>query len=1525
MLFSHLIGWGQTLVNWNTNNIATGTAFTPTSSPNVSVTINGSNFQSSTPKYNVANGSGSWNYTGLGLAADWPNTSSSITVTITITNPDCAYLTIPFYDINGDTGVPFEDKVVVQGYTEDNVTPITVNSTNYSWSNSSFCNGSLYLGGNPTVQNSVIGRCSNGAYNANSYGSINSVVNLTLKSQTSKIGKVVITYKESTTSNDINAFYSGTNPGVQNIVIGNITSTSLVTTVSAPTSITGTTTICSGSSTTLTAMGGSASSQWFTGSCGGTSIGTGASITVSPTTTTTYFVRNFTSPCGFSSCVSTTVNVNSPPSAVSAGSNSPICEGSSLNLTGTATGITSWSWLGPNNFSSSVQSPIITNATSAASGTYFLTAQNSCGTGTGLFDDFSDNNFTSNPVWTPQPNPSTGVTPTTWTSGVLNLTGANGNSEEVISTPSNQVFGSWKFDFKMGQINHANAIVSFIFISNQSTLINAQGYYISIRGNPSTNTSTIYLRRYNGAINQGGNANNVTLASYTWSGDTNPHSLMVTRGTNGVFSIYFDNVLLGVTSPDLTYTTSSFAGFFHYSSNLAINHEVDNIVCSSTLVDVTVNPSVATPIFALGTVSTRCIAAGTVTYTATSTNATGITYSIDATSTAGGVTINFATGDVTYPLAWSGITVITASATGCGGPLTANHTVTTTPNIDFANLQSPLSGQMCASGVFDVFGQVFINGVTNSAGVTSGLIAELGISSTNSNPSGAGWTWINAPFNIQVGNNDEFKGTFSGLSAGTYYYAFRYSYNGCSFVYGGSTGIWSNTADNGILTVYSAPSLTVNPSTICNDATNIAVAGSGASTYELLLNGVSRGDASSTSSWTVAGPLSTGNTVCVRGYPANNLVMNGNISESFWGVPIVNSNGGPGSGFSPNRLNAIYIRNGFGFLNLAVAGRLDHDNKILIFLDTKTGIGFNNLSGWTNRSNAPHNAIRNLKGDVGSSIQFDAGFFADYIVSVGVDNNGIHYLDLYDMVTNTNTFIGNNSANSNRISYQANASATDFSQGYELRIPMNLLGTLSNPMQVFAMLTNNPASGSATFLSNQFLTRANNSQGNFGDGAINFNNEPPNPISYGLYPECFTDLCRTIAAIVTPNFTPVAAICAGGTLAALPTTSTNGITGTWAPALDNTQTTTYTFTPTSGLCASSTTMTITVNPLPSVIANSNSPFCAGQAINLTATDGFSAYAWSGPNSFSNATQNPSISNAQAINAGTYTVTVTDGNGCQTTSSTVVSLTTSPTAGSNSPVCVGGELTLSTNSATSYSWSGPNSFTSSVQNPTVSASATTSMAGMYTVSVIGSCASTTGVLDNFSDGNFTANPVWTVRAGDWVVSFNELLGNATAINDRITTPSIQAYGTWEFQFELDLTTYGIQSQVRFFILSSGADLTNTNGYYFYADAAGNLKLIRRTGGSVFDLISTTYVVNTNMRSVRITRDFNGLFTLSLGGIIMGSATDNTYTSSNNIGIWTTGFDPGDNPIIDNISCSPPSTAQTTVVINQPPSIISISPP
>ena len=71
--------------------------------------------------------------------------------------------------------------------------------------------------------------------------------------------------------------------------------------------------ICAGGNVTLTVGGGTlgtgADWQWYSGSCGGTPVGSGGSITVSPAVTTTYFVRA-EGVCGNTMCVFITITVS---------------------------------------------------------------------------------------------------------------------------------------------------------------------------------------------------------------------------------------------------------------------------------------------------------------------------------------------------------------------------------------------------------------------------------------------------------------------------------------------------------------------------------------------------------------------------------------------------------------------------------------------------------------------------------------------------------------------------------------------------------------------------------------------------------------------------------------------------------------------------------------------------------------------------------------------------------------------------------------------------------------------------------------------------------------------------------------------------------------------------------------------------------------------------------------------------------------------------------------------------------------
>ncbi|PQB03084.1 hypothetical protein BST83_17295 [Polaribacter filamentus] len=97
----------------------------------------------------------------------------------------------------------------------------------------------------------------------------------------------------------------------------------------------------------------------------------------------------------------------------------------------------------------------------------------------------------------------------------------------------------------------------------------------------------------------------------------------------------------------------------------------------------------------------------------------------------------------------------------------------------------------------------------------------------------------------------------------------------------------------------------------------------------------------------------------------------------------------------------------------------------------------------------------------------------------------------------------------------------------------------------------------------------------------------------------------TVNPLITPTFTQVAAICNGESLTVLPTTSNNGVTGTWSPAMDNTATTIYTFTPdttqTGQACAVNETMTITVNPLITPTFTRVDPICNGETLTALPT------------------------------------------------------------------------------------------------------------------------------------------------------------------------------------------------------------------------------------------------------------------------------------------------------------------------------------
>lgn len=170
-------------------------------------------------------------------------------------------------------------------------------------------------------------------------------------------------------------------------------------------------------------------------------------------------------------------------------------------------------------------------------------------------------------------------------------------------------------------------------------------------------------------------------------------------------------------------------------------------------------------------------------------------------------------------------------------------------------------------------------------------------------------------------------------------------------------------------------------------------------------------------------------------------------------------------------------------------------------------------------------------------------------------------------------------------------------------------------------------------------------------------------------------------------------------------------------------------------CIDTDTVTITGNTtMPTVSASSTGAIgCGGASTTVNATTNASTptFAWTGPNGFTSTAQNPMV-NAP----GTYTVVVTDGaTGCtNSATATVTGNTTPPTASAsgNTLTCSTTSVQIMANSnvpAATYAWTGPNGFTSTQQNPTVTVN------GVYTVVVTNpanSCTSTATATVNLNN-------------------------------------------------------------------------------------------------------------------------------------------------------------------------------------------------
>ncbi|OWY23806.1 PKD domain-containing protein [Sphingobacteriales bacterium UPWRP_1] len=246
---------------------------------------------------------------------------------------------------------------------------------------------------------------------------------------------------------------------------------------------------------------------------------------------------------------------------------------------------------------------------------------------------------------------------------------------------------------------------------------------------------------------------------------------------------------------------------------------------------------------------------------------------------------------------------------------------------------------------------------------------------------------------------------------------------------------------------------------------------------------------------------------------------------------------------------------------------------------------------------------------------------------------------------------------------------------------------------------------------------------------------------------------------------------------------------TWFPAIAGNQQNpsglapgTYSVTVSGSGCTATAAATIGTSLPFTISLGSNSPVCAGKTITLNSSQGL-YFSWSGPNGFISTQQNPVREGATIAMGGIYSATVTNNVGCTASATTAVSVQPLPTpqANSNNP-CSGGLFTLNASGGAAYQWSGPNGFTSSLQNPTVSTGASAVMNGVYTVTVTGSngCTANTSVqvsVNNSLQPNIFGNPFICDGATEtlWVDNiYNNYTWNTGATTSSITIANSGLY-------------------------------------------------------------------------------------------------------------------------------------------------------
>ncbi|GAB3991197.1 hypothetical protein GCM10028807_20780 [Spirosoma daeguense] len=1045
-------------------------------------------------------------------------------------------------------------------------------------------------------------------------------------------------------------------------------------------------TICSGTSATLVAMGGS--SYRF----GPGNTNTSGLLVVAPTSTTTYSVT-VTSAQGCSAVATGTVTVNSLPTPTISG-NSSICAGQTITLTANPTTGLTYAWSGPGGSLGSSNPLTIANSTTANSGTYqvLVTNANGC-TATASF------NVTVKPAPVAQIL-STSVVCTGNGPGVAIATQVIGGAPPVsyawyrtgvvgvISTSANPIFSV--ADTYSLVVTDASGCVS-----NTASVAVAQPDPIAVNIQ-STNAACF------------GQQGSITV---TISGGDGPYSLtyanaggvVSTQNTASVSSLQTGAGSYTVTVQDANGCTVVQSATISQPAQLTVSLTGSGSVCTGQ---------------ATGSI-TSLVSGGTTPYTylwsngqttPNLTNVSGGSYSVvvtDANSctTSGTITLPISplpdapTFTATQPncSTTTGSVIIQTPATGVQYSLNNGISYQASPTL--AGLVPDvyqLRVRSIATGCVSPATNVTIDPVPNAPAVSiagTTTICEGQSITLTASPGGLAYVWSGP--GLGGNNNNPLVINNATIAQSGLYQVTVTDANSCSA-----------TASINV-TVNPRPVATLSPATICVGQSATLTA-SGGSSYTFS-TGTSNLDGSlvvsptSTTAYSVtvanaSGCVSTTSaTVTVNQLPVATL---SSATICIGNSATLTASGGTSYTFSTGLINTT------GSLVVSPSSTTAYSVTVVsasgCVSTTTATIAVNQV---------PTSSLSSATICIGQSVTLTASGGASYTFSNGTtNNNGL----LEVAPTATTTYSVTASGGTNCIS-----SATG-------TVTVN-----TPPTAVFS-----PASPTICIGQSVTLVASGGSSYTFSDGTSNNTGalvvSPSSTTAYSVTVASASGCVSTTSVTVTVNqlpnlvLTPTpATICVGQSTTLVATgasshTFSNGtINNSGRLAVSPTVTTIYAVTGVSASgCITSTTAVVTVNSLPTPTLSS-ATICVGQSATLTASGG-SSYT------FSTGTSNLDGSLVVSPTSTTaYSVTVANASGCISTTSGSVTVNPPPTAvfsPASPTICIGQSVTLVASGGSSYTFSdGTSNNTGAL---VVSPSSTTAYS--VTVASASGCVSTTSV-------------------------------------------------------------------------------------------------------------------------------------------------------------------------------------------------------